>query len=782
MKVQNKNIILMIFLFFVMSFGQVFYTTPDMLDLSKDTVISSNARGVFANWRKNRFIYPEDRVYVDDKTLKTDIVGEDVVVITYYDTIVPNFSKSTKDLAIKKYMDLWDTIATTDIKSANRSGSILHHSHGYIRLGRDSLNNFVNNLFTEMNDEKLFEDHIYYQNAIGIIGRNLDGKIDNNVILKEIEQKHMTPPNPTKEGYYFVGWYTSYQDEFPLFKADYFNKIVHPIYSQIKNVNNIEFQLYDSAFYMNYDTLDNSSLKHFFGNLWWWSSDKKEFLYYHPVEDTINNTIYNVGHDIPNVHLQYLKKPKHARERFVRTGHRRINLYARWEKIPEVPGPNYQKPDPNRAYYMELEKWNFDSVLVCDQLTAHDIFSNQYTKVPVGWLGHFNPANKDYNFAFTVKKGNHILQMEISTLINTSYESQAVKNYFNELQKVYVPNTNRVYLRLSDYNMSMTVLRGRDVHFVGDVKPYHHYAGMVKRNITINWEYDDENPFVFNKMPQAPRAFINTGIKEYDTIPLIVTNRHRDVGFYTMFDQSCAMVTPVGNFDPNKIAFQSTTRNYKIIKSDLEIVQINNVGSDTIVIDEGSTDTIDYQDVIETVSASINISGFHTDTITGEFDDESVLNGEFQYQFHYDGDEPNPIVDEDGFRTISLTIIADSVRARNYVVNNKTFTIKYKGAIGDLPTAIVDKPNKNNQYGIFFKNNIVSEPTEFIVLAPEKIRKVNFVVYDNIGNIVYSGNDDYWDLNNRSGRKVSSGLYIVVAEVEGYNGTLYHYSAKLGVK
>jgi len=105
----------------------------------------------------------------------------------------------------------------------------------------------------------------------------------------------------------------------------------------------------------------------------------------------------------------------------------------------------------------------------------------------------------------------------------------------------------------------------------------------------------------------------------------------------------------------------------------------------------------------------------------------------------------------------------------------------------DCAVSIVVNPNKNSAYGIKFARSIVSDRAEINVVAPERVLETKVVVYDAIGNIVFTtrvnGNEKItWDLRNSSGRFVANGSYLVIAELKGISGKVYQYSAKLGVK
>ena len=75
------------------------------------------------------------------------------------------------------------------------------------------------------------------------------------------------------------------------------------------------------------------------------------------------------------------------------------------------------------------------------------------------------------------------------------------------------------------------------------------------------------------------------------------------------------------------------------------------------------------------------------------------------------------------------------------------------------------------------KQTVVSDKMEIV---PDGVTRV--VIYDALGNLVYTGSDSIWDLRNSAGRRVAEGTYLVTAEVRGRDGTVRWYSARLGVK
>jgi len=100
------------------------------------------------------------------------------------------------------------------------------------------------------------------------------------------------------------------------------------------------------------------------------------------------------------------------------------------------------------------------------------------------------------------------------------------------------------------------------------------------------------------------------------------------------------------------------------------------------------------------------------------------------------------------------------------------------------PTPIVDK-KEMQKYGIKFVKNPTTETAEINVSTPETA-KIEIVIYDNTGNIVFRrggiSSALVWDLRNTAGRFVANGTYLVIVKAIGQSGNEYHYSAKLGVK
>ena len=119
------------------------------------------------------------------------------------------------------------------------------------------------------------------------------------------------------------------------------------------------------------------------------------------------------------------------------------------------------------------------------------------------------------------------------------------------------------------------------------------------------------------------------------------------------------------------------------------------------------------------------------------------------------------------------------------ITEDLVLTARWK-IIGD---PISDVKKSNNRYGIRFANNIVSDKAKISVVLSndQKAVSANFVVYDMMGNVVFTakanGNEPIsWDLRNNSGRFVANGTYLVIAEVKDTKGMNHHYSGKLGVK
>jgi hypothetical protein len=134
--------------------------------------------------------------------------------------------------------------------------------------------------------------------------------------------------------------------------------------------------------------------------------------------------------------------------------------------------------------------------------------------------------------------------------------------------------------------------------------------------------------------------------------------------------------------------------------------------------------------------------------------------------------------------TYSITL-SGSLVAANYQIsydNAGLFLI-----VGDGGTSIGKIQKSDSRYGIRFTENIVSDNAEISVILPnsEKTADIKLVVYDNVGNVVFTstnkGNKTVWNLTNNAGRFVGNGAYLVVVEAKGVNGSVYIYSAKLGV-
>ena len=325
---------------------------------------------------------------------------------------------------------------------------------------------------------------------------------------------------------------------------------------------------------------------------------------------------------------------------------------------------------------------------------------------------------------------------------------------------------------------------------------------IVRRTIEVRWE--NTGPFVFNKMPQAPRATITTGYESLDTLVLTVFNRHRDVGRYTAADQSHASAEIANqNFAPN-ITLTNRTIEYEIIRRPLNVVMRdrNNNIRDTIVADTVIRISGDLFDYIESI---IDYDNFATDTIRNETDDKSVLRGKPKIGIQND-DSQRSLRNNDVIldRNINLsigerflvTVITEDITADNYTILERKIAITIAERFvtittdirDDDPTAISNIKKSDSRYGIKFAINPVSDKAEIGVILPnnERATETKIAIYDMTGNVVFSttARDNVsWDLRNTAaGRFVANGTYLVIAEAKDRNGKLHVYSARLGVK
>jgi hypothetical protein len=106
-------------------------------------------------------------------------------------------------------------------------------------------------------------------------------------------------------------------------------------------------------------------------------------------------------------------------------------------------------------------------------------------------------------------------------------------------------------------------------------------------------------------------------------------------------------------------------------------------------------------------------------------------------------------------------------------------------------TSIRGRIIRDGKQGIAINPNpAVGENAELEIRTLEAAL-IKISIYDNVGNLVFRRDgiktqDNtatvFWNLTNNLGREVASGAYLVIAEVKGISGKVYHYQAKLGVK
>jgi len=88
-------------------------------------------------------------------------------------------------------------------------------------------------------------------------------------------------------------------------------------------------------------------------------------------------------------------------------------------------------------------------------------------------------------------------------------------------------------------------------------------------------------------------------------------------------------------------------------------------------------------------------------------------------------------------------------------------------------------------YGILLKNNSAYSNIGIEIFTPEESSEMEIAVYDIAGKQVFKQKGNYtfhWNLTDAMQRRVSNGLYFVIAKAKGESGKLYRYSAKLVVK
>jgi flagellar hook assembly protein FlgD len=302
-------------------------------------------------------------------------------------------------------------------------------------------------------------------------------------------------------------------------------------------------------------------------------------------------------------------------------------------------------------------------------------------------------------------------------------------------------------------------------------------------------------------MPQAPRATVSTGLKNLDTISLVVTNRHRDVGKYTAQDQSYALAQIANQNIAQNIVLSNNTSEYEIIQKPLDFVMIDENGkiNDTIVVDRSAITT--ETNLLDYLKTIIDYDGFAIDTITKEADNTSVLSGSPKFEIKSSQRSIGDFIESGEY--IAKVTVGDLI-AKNYSINDREIKITLGDIIDGgrqitltieraLITSISKKQIHNKKHGILFENNIVSQKAKMNIILPnnEKSVETKITIHDITGNVVFTrrydnpssaGNTIIWNLTNNAGRLVANGSYLVIAEVKSANGKVYMYSTKLGIK
>jgi len=337
-----------------------------------------------------------------------------------------------------------------------------------------------------------------------------------------------------------------------------------------------------------------------------------------------------------------------------------------------------------------------------------------------------------------------------------------------------------------NYTATAELINGHNpnINLINPTTPFE----ITQRTIEIQWE--NTGPFIYNKMVQVPRAKIETGIERLDTLNLSVANSHSQAGFYT--GQQAPIVFIINQVFAQNIFLTNRTIDYEIQQRPLRVRLRDTPTNDTIsiILDREFTSEEELEKYLIsrlTTLLEYDETDFAIDDYNNKDTPASSLSGNPTVKVRQSQNDQG----QNNQRSVSghhyeVIIETSGITSRNYVPRGKEgIIVSVKGAVSIRKPAKVD-----NNHGIKFAQNIVSDKAEISVVLPnnERIAEMKVVIYDVAGNVVHSGASTgsatglSWDLRNTAGRLVANGTYLVVAEVKDRNGKTHRYSARLGVK
>ena len=304
-----------------------------------------------------------------------------------------------------------------------------------------------------------------------------------------------------------------------------------------------------------------------------------------------------------------------------------------------------------------------------------------------------------------------------------------------------------------------------------------------KRTVGVIW--GEKRSFVYNKMLQHPSWEL-----DFDGIPkehLAILNAQSVTGEYTIESGLAPFIIILPEHDNDNYLLTNTRVGYEITQRPLNVVMVDAKGEavDEIVLERRkpttrNTDDINCEELRAQITANITYRGWAIDTLTKEEDNEdNSLRGNLIIEIVGVEDYKESVKDGE----YEVNVNTGLINARDYALDNLTLT----AVVGDKITLLTESgirpdPNDPKENTSIRETNKRRQNILAKTVVRDEMRVVlegvtRGVVYDNLGNVVWDGVENVWDLRNAAGRRVAEGTYLVAVEVGGR-----WYSARVGVK
>ena len=469
-------------------------------------------------------------------------------------------------------------------------------------------------------------------------------------------------------------------------------------------------------------------------------------------------------------------------------------LYASWRTDYRIMFPAYDTIyDGNEKRYETLELWTWNNLLnnyfFTVILTENIDFEATYANNTNAGTASITVIGKG-NFSFIEEETRHfsIRKREIEVIWgNTEFQWNneyqiPTPSVRSEDEKFTLKLTGQQKDRNRNEEQNFRIYTARveleDERHIGNIDLKNPTMEFTIGHRIVNVEWGALRTFEYDRRIQHPEWSVDCDLINKDF--LYVTNRVAVAGNHRSHIQ---IIQDNDYPEWHNFRLAGTGVDYEITRRPLT-ARLRNTG-DSIPTSQGLTK--EQLDSILTIE--IDFDNFAVDS-TGA-DDKSALTGRVRFNIQNDNSQ-NSLRSQETLAS-GEHVVTISGESQNYTILERKIVVIIGHRfliLEDYPraTAISNAKKSDSRYGIKFAKNPVSEKAEIGVILPnnERATETKIAIYDMTGNVVWASTGSatgvVWDLHNSAGRFVANGTYLVIAEAKGISGKIYAYSARLGVK